>query len=74
MSALRELTFSIQGMHCEACVNRVKKAVSASLGAQVQEISIGRARVRYDPATTGEKEILEAVRKAGYEPENPVSA
>jgi copper chaperone CopZ len=53
-------------MHCQACVQRVRKAIEKVEGAQVQQVDVGSAEVAIDPAR--ETAVLEAVRKAGYEP------
>ncbi len=56
----------IDGMHCQACVQRVRKALEKVDGAQVKQVEVGSATVAVDAAR--EAAVLEAVRKAGYEP------
>jgi copper chaperone len=56
----------IEGMHCQACVQRVRKALEKVAGVRVDHVEIGSAEVSVDPH--GEAGVLEAVRKAGYEP------
>ncbi|MGO4886564.1 heavy metal translocating P-type ATPase [Anaerobacillus sp. MEB173] len=65
----RKLLFSVKGMTCSSCVNRVEKAISKVIGvgsvnvnlaanqAQVESVEIG-----FDPA-----EVIKAVEKLGYE-------
>ena len=60
------MRIAIDGMHCQACVQRVRKALEKVDGAQVDQVEIGSAAVSVDPG--GEAAILEAVRKAGYQP------
>jgi copper chaperone len=60
------MKISIDGMHCQACVNRVQKAIAKVEGAQVQQVDVGSAEVLVESAREGA--VLEAVRKAGYEP------
>jgi copper chaperone CopZ len=60
------MKLAIDGMHCQGCVQRVRQAITKVEGAQVQQIEIGGAVVTVDPSREGL--ILEAVRKAGYEP------
>ena len=55
----------IAGMHCQACVRRVQKALESVEGAKVEKVEIGSAVVAVNAAR--EKAVLEAVRKAGYE-------
>ena len=54
---------SIDGMHCDACVRRVRKALEAVPGAVVNDVAIGLADIEGDKAL-----LIEAIRKAGYEP------
>ncbi len=60
------MKLTIDGMHCQACVQRVRKAIEKVEGAQVRLVDVGSAEVAIDPAR--ETAVLEAVRKAGYEP------
>ena len=53
-------------MHCEACIQRVRKAIEKVEGVQIRQVNVGSAEVAVDPAR--EPAVLEAVRKAGYEP------
>jgi copper chaperone len=57
---------AIEGMHCQACVARVRKALEKIDGARVDSVDVGTAEVSVD----GPREvvILDAIRKAGYEP------
>jgi copper chaperone len=60
------MKLAIDGMHCQGCVQRVRQAITKVEGAQIQQIEVGSAVVAIDPAR--EAMVLEAVRKAGYEP------
>jgi len=60
------MRLAIEGMHCEACVKRVRKAIEQVGGARVEKVEIGSAAVAVDPAA--ETSVLEAVRNAGYLP------
>lgn len=60
------MTIAINGMHCQACVRRVQKALEGVAGARVEKVDIGSAVVAIDAAQEGA--VLDAVRKAGYEP------
>jgi copper chaperone len=57
---------AIEGMHCQACVRRVQNAIVSVEGAKAQDVQIGSALVAVDPKR--EQLVLDAVRKAGYEP------
>ena len=56
------VTLKIEGMHCGACVNRVKRALEQVEGANVKEVSIGSASLE----TANVDAALAAVAKAGY--------
>jgi copper chaperone len=56
----------IDGMHCNACIQRVRNAIEKVEGAQIRQVDVGSAEVAVEPSREGS--VLEAVRKAGYEP------
>jgi copper chaperone CopZ len=60
------MKLSIGGMHCEACVRRVRKAIEKVDGALVENVDVGSAAVAISENREGA--VLEAVRQAGYEP------
>ena len=62
---MMKLQFHIDGMHCEACVQRVTRALSQVPGTQVDEVSVGAARL--DSTSADLETYLAAIRKAGYE-------
>jgi copper chaperone len=56
---------SIEGMHCGACVMRVKNALAAVAGVEVEGVEVGAATVALDasvPAGT----VLAAVEAIGF--------
>jgi copper chaperone CopZ len=55
---------AIEGMHCQACVRRVEKAIAAIEGAQTHKVEVGSAEVSVDAAR--EQALLDSIRKAGY--------
>jgi copper chaperone CopZ len=59
------MKLAIEGMHCQACVRRVQKALEKVDGAQVESVEVGSAVVGVPPGQ--EQQVLEAVRKAGYQ-------
>jgi copper chaperone CopZ len=60
------MRIEIAGMHCQACVARVRKALEKMEGVQVREVEIGFAQMELDPAR--QNEALQAIEKAGYQP------
>jgi copper chaperone len=63
---MQEATMKIEGMSCQHCVMRVKKAVEALPGVARADVAVGTARITYDEGKVGEKDLEQAVEKAGY--------
>ncbi len=63
---MTEAIISIEGMSCQHCVMRVKKAIEGLKGINKADVEIGQAKVKFDESLTGKKEIEEAIVKAGY--------
>lgn len=61
-----ELTLSIDGMHCDACVRRVTAALGAADGVVVGQVKVGSAHVSFDPAEITPEEIAETVDRIGF--------
>jgi copper ion binding protein len=59
-------TLKIEGMTCQHCVMRVKKAVEQLPGVSQAEVAIGAARITYDESRIKEQDLEQAVEKAGY--------
>jgi copper chaperone CopZ len=60
------MRIAIDGMHCQACVVRVRKALEKVPGVHVREVGIGSAEL--DAERTQEGAVFEAIQKAGYTP------
>ena len=58
------MKLAIEGMHCDACVRRVRKAIEKVDGTEIQSVHVGSAEVQ--PAPGREEAVLQAVREAGY--------
>lgn len=60
--------FTVEGMTCAACSNRVERALNSAPGvrAAVVNLTTGRASVEYNPAVTDLDSLLAAIEKAGY--------
>ena len=59
------MKLTIEGMHCQKCVERVRKAIGQVDGAHAEKVDVGSATVAVDSSRAGE--VLAAVRAAGYE-------
>jgi P-type Cu+ transporter len=60
--------FSIEGMHCASCVDKIESALQSTEGVLSAAVNFAshEATVTYDPALISPKEIPPIVRKLGY--------
>jgi Cu+-exporting ATPase len=63
---MEKLSLAIDGMSCGHCLSRVKQALAATPGVNVDDVSIGTATVSYDAVVTSAAKIAGAVSAAGY--------
>lgn len=56
----------IVGMTCQHCVDAVEGALQTVPGVHVEEVGVGRARVRYEAGAVAPAAVEAAVREAGY--------
>ena len=64
---MNQVTLQIEGMSCGHCVGQVRNALARLDGVQVHQVKVGEAGLSYDPETLTLTEIVEAVKRAGYE-------
>lgn len=64
-----ESSFQLGGMYCAACAGLIENALYGVQGVVEAQVSSAaqRARVRWDPAQTKASELVQAVRRAGYD-------
>ncbi len=63
---MSETLIKIEGMSCEHCVMRVKKALDGIAGITEANVTIGSASIKYDESKVKMEDIYSAVGKAGY--------
>jgi len=67
---MSEFTLKIDGMHCGSCVRRVSQALDATPGVQVNEVTIGSAKLSAaGPPAPPQQAVdlaIAALAKAGY--------
>ncbi len=63
---MAETVIAIEGMSCQHCVMRVKKAVEALKGVNRSDVQVGQAKVTFDESLLQKKDIEDAIIKAGY--------
>jgi P-type Cu+ transporter len=63
-------TLHIGGMHCASCVANVERALKRRPGVRDAQVNLAteRATVAFDPEVITPPELVEAVRRAGYQP------
>jgi copper chaperone len=67
METAQALELKVNGMHCDACVRRVTKALGAVPGVEVKHVEVGSASVTYDPSKASPSAIEQAVDGIGFE-------
>lgn len=67
--SLKQMSFSVEGMTCASCANKVEKSLSGTTGIEEAAVNITneKAKVSYDPEKLDLKDIKKAVEKSGYE-------
>ena len=63
---METVTIGIDGMSCQHCVMRVKKAIEALAGVSSLDVTVGSASVTFDSTKIQKAEIEKAVTAAGY--------
>jgi copper chaperone len=63
---MADAVIHIEGMSCQHCVMRVKKAIESLAGVSSLSVEIGQAKVSFDETKIQKKDIEAAVAKAGY--------
>ncbi|MEW6117336.1 MAG: cation transporter [Nitrospirota bacterium] len=63
---MAETTIKIEGMSCQHCVMRTKKAIDALAGVTQADVTVGSATVKFDESKLKKEDIEAAIEKAGY--------
>ena len=63
---MAETGIKIEGMSCEHCVMRVKKALDGIAGITEANVTVGSASIKYDESKVKMEDIYSAIEKAGY--------
>ncbi|MBF0318692.1 MAG: heavy-metal-associated domain-containing protein [Nitrospirae bacterium] len=63
---MSEIKLTIEGMSCQHCVKRVKKAIDAIDGVEASTVDVGSASVTINDAKTSQKTVEQAITGAGY--------
>jgi copper chaperone CopZ len=60
------LRLTIEGMTCEHCVRAVRTRLSETPGVEVEQVDVGSAVIRLDPAKTNIEQVEDAIADEGY--------
>jgi copper chaperone len=63
---MAEVDLTIEGMSCQHCVMRVKKAVDQLPGVSQADVTLGTAKITYDESRIKKEDLEKAVETAGY--------
>jgi copper chaperone CopZ len=61
-----EVNLKIDGMHCDACVRRVRMALGKVDGIDVKDVNVGSAHLVIDPAKATPEAAIDAVNGIGF--------
>ncbi len=66
---MKSVTLKIEGMHCNGCAQNIKALVSSEAGVRGADVSFkdGHARILYDPKAVREEQLVDLIKKAGYQ-------
>lgn len=63
-----QVTLSVEGMHCQKCVDKVEKFVGEIDGVTLIEVDLAKKSVSVEFDTPADKEqIIEAILDSGFE-------
>jgi copper ion binding protein len=64
----KTIELDVEGMTCNHCVMRVKKALESVKGVKDADVDLGRkkAKVKLDPDKVEDQALVSAVEEAGY--------
>ncbi len=63
---MAETTLKIDGMSCQHCVMRVRKAIDAVAGVTKSDVAVGSATIQFDESKAKKEDVIAAIEKAGY--------
>ncbi len=71
MSENKKMTIKTKGMHCVSCEHIIKETILDIDGVKNAKVNYvtEKVTVEFDPEKTNIKNIMKAIKKVGYEPE-----
>jgi len=58
----------IDGMHCDACIRRLRIALEKLPSLHINDIAVGSTSITYNSAETTSQKIGAAIEKIGFRP------
>lgn len=66
MHVAQETRLKISGMHCDACVRRVRLALEQVSGVTVKDVKVGEAIVEHEPAQADQATLRSTLSEQGF--------
>jgi copper chaperone len=63
---MKKIVISIDGMSCQHCVMRVKRALEGLAGISDLTVEVGSAQMTFDESKIQQADIENTITKAGY--------
>lgn len=60
------ISMSIEGMHCDGCVRRVRKLLEMAGASEVHAVAIGSAEFSLPEGAAPAEAVVEALKDAGF--------
>ncbi len=64
---MKSLEITIDGMHCQGCVQRVADALHKTAGVTTEKVELGKACVRIDEARASAAVVLAVLDQMGFD-------
>ncbi len=66
LKPMKQLEVTIDNMHCEACVAKVREALNALPALRIADVQVGAAQVAFDDEKLSAAAVVAAIRNAGF--------
>ena len=63
---MTEINLKVEGMSCQHCVMRVKKAIEGLGGVLGSDVAVGNVMVKFDESKVRKEDIEKAIVATGY--------
>lgn len=62
---MKKIDYHLTGMHCEHCIESVRRALQKVPGVRKAEVRLNEAQVEFDESLCRPAELINAIRSAG---------